>query len=149
MYDVRKTLFYFFSLPGCCSTQWGSTWENFYISINITRNCFLEDETWTALVHDYNKQISQRGRYSMSNINQQLTNCQKMLKIWCIRLILFLQCCEKNLCIYSIFFVFQFGTLKLAQGAIYLHLISVVHTSDGKCENRLSCMSWKAIDTNL
>ena len=36
-----------------------------------------------------------------------------MLKIWCIHL--FLQCCEKNWCIDSIFFVFQFGRLKLAE----------------------------------
>ena len=52
-------------------------------------------------------QISNRGRYGISNINQQLTICQQMLKIWCINLFLFLQCCEKNWCIYSIIFVFQ------------------------------------------
>ena len=34
-------------------------------------------------------QISNRGRYSISNINQQLTICQQMLKIWCIHLFLF------------------------------------------------------------
>ena len=34
-------------------------------------------------------QIYNRGRYSISNINQQLTICQQMLKIWCIHLFLF------------------------------------------------------------
>ena len=60
-----------------------------------------------------------RGRYSISNINYQLTTCQQMLKTCCINLFLFLQCCVKTCCIYSVFFVFQFGRLKLARGAIY------------------------------
>ena len=67
-------------------------------------------------------QISNRGRYRISNINQQLAICKHMLKVWCIHLFLFLQCCGKIWCIYSIFFVFQFGRLKLAPGAIYLYL---------------------------
>ena len=33
-----------------------------------------------------NPQISNRGRCSIRNINQQLTICQQMLKIWCIHL---------------------------------------------------------------
>ena len=34
-------------------------------------------------------QISKRGRYSISHINQQLTISQYLLKIWCINLFLF------------------------------------------------------------
>ena len=34
----------------------------------------------------FRPQISNWGRYSISNINQQLTICQQMLKIWCINL---------------------------------------------------------------
>ena len=62
-----------------------------------------------------------RGRCSISKIYQQLTICQQMLKICCINLFLFLQCFGKTRCIYSIFFVHQFGRLKMAQGAIYLY----------------------------
>ena len=40
-------------------------------------------------------QISNRGRYSISNINQHLTNCQQMLKIWCIHLFLFCNVMKK------------------------------------------------------
>ena len=48
-----------------------------------------------------------------------------MLKILCINLFLNMQCCVKTWCIYSVFFVLQFGRLKLARGAIYLYYISV------------------------
>ena len=41
-----------------------------------------------------------RGRYSISNINQQLTISQQMFKTWCIKF--FLQCCLKNWCIHSV-----------------------------------------------
>ena len=58
-------------------------------------------------------QISNRGRYSISNINQHLTNCQQMLKIWCFHLFLFCNVMKKNWCIYGIFFVLQFNQLKL------------------------------------
>ena len=47
-------------------------------------------------------QISIRGRYSISNINQQLTICQQMLRIWCIHLFLFLQSCEKNSLLFNL-----------------------------------------------
>ena len=55
-----------------------------------------------------------------------MTICQQMLKIWCINLFHFLQCCKKNLVLLQyILFVFQFGRLKLARGVIYLYKISV------------------------
>ena len=37
-------------------------------------------------------QISNKGRYSISNTHQELTNCQQMVKNWCIHLFLILQC---------------------------------------------------------
>ena len=51
------------------------------------------------------------------NINQRLTICQQMLQTWCSNLFLFLQRCVKTWCIYSLFFVLQFGRFKLARGA--------------------------------
>ena len=61
----------------------------------------------------FKPQISNRGRFSISKINQQMTICQQILKIWCINLFLFLPCCVKTWCIYSVFFVLQFGRLKI------------------------------------
>ena len=37
----------------------------------------------------HTSQISNGGRYSINNINQQLTICQQMLKTWCNDLFLF------------------------------------------------------------
>ena len=44
-------------------------------------------------------QIFNKGRYSISNINQQLTICRQMLKTWWVNLFVFLQCCVKTWCI--------------------------------------------------
>ena len=38
---------------------------------------------------EHTSQISNGGRYSIDNINQQLTICQQMLKTWCNDLFLF------------------------------------------------------------
>ena len=40
-------------------------------------------------------QTSNRWRYSISNVNQQLTICQEMLKTWCINIFLFAMLCKK------------------------------------------------------
>ena len=60
---------------------------------------------------EHTSQISNGGRYSINNINQQLTICQQMLKTWCDDLS-FLHYCEKTWCICSIYFVLQFSRLK-------------------------------------
>ena len=62
--------------------------------------------------------INQDHRYL---VDQQLTICQQKFKNWCINLFLFLQCCIKTWCIYTVLFFRQFGRLKLARGAISLH----------------------------
>ena len=64
-------------------------------------------------------QISNRGRYSISNIKQELTICQQMLKIWCIHLSFFEMC--KKFVHLNYILCFSFGRLKLARGAIYLY----------------------------
>ena len=72
--------------------------------------------------------ISNRGRYSISSINKQLTICQQILKIWCIDLFFFCNVVKKLVHLKYIL-DFQFGRLKLAQRAIYLYYLSVVETS--------------------
>ena len=91
---------------------------NNFVASGVARLKFQQD--WLGT------QISNRGRYSISNINQQLTIYLQMLKTWCINLFLFLQFCVKTWCICSVFYVLQFGRLKLALGAIYLYSIYVV-----------------------
>ena len=51
-------------------------------------------------------QISNRGRYSISNTHQQLTICQQMFKIWCIHLFLFCNVVKKigTFIVYSLSF---------------------------------------------
>ena len=51
----------------------------FYSAMGIWKVCLWTRTTWV------DPQISKRGRYSNSNIKQQLTICQQILKTWCIR----------------------------------------------------------------
>ena len=85
-------------------------------------NQFFEAKTALCVLLSH-KMYKINNRYSISNINQQLTICQQMLKMS------FFAILWKKWYIYSIFFVYQFGRLKLGQGAIYHFYISVVITS--------------------
>ena len=85
-------------------------------------NCQLVAfKCWCLLLMKLTPQISNRWRYSISNINQQLTICQQMLKTWSSYFYLCLQCYEKTGCIYSETFCSSICLLKLPQGVIYLY----------------------------
>ena len=76
-------------------------------------------------------EIYNRARYNISNINQQVTILQQILKIGA-SICSFLQCCEKitGFKLYSM----SFGRLELAQGAICLYNLPVGKTCLGKIE---------------
>ena len=56
--------------------------------------------------------IYNRGRYSICNINQQLTNCQQILKIWCIHLFLFCNVMTKIVAFIVYFLSFNLANLN-------------------------------------
>ena len=47
-------------------------------------------------MNEVSAHIFNRGRYSIRNMNQQLTICKQMLQTWCTNLFIFLQCCVKT-----------------------------------------------------
>ena len=77
----------------------------------------------------------------MSSINKHLTICPQMLKIWCINLSVFWQCSKKTCCIFSLFFVLEFGRLNWPKEQFSLSDICVL-SLHGMCiqENIKTCI---------
>ena len=61
----------------------------------------------------YKPQISNGGRYCISNTNQQINSCRQMLITWCINLVLFCNVVKKQVTFLVYFLSFNLADLYL------------------------------------